>query len=130
MNLVTISTAMVVGAIVAFTVMVMVITPDIGVIAQIACQQICNRCVCITTAAAVEGDACLLECHLCTAADAAANQHIRMQTGEESCQCAMAAAVGVHHFRGHNRTVFHFVYLELLCVGTFRGRPVRGGHSR
>lgn len=70
--------AVMLTAIVAFT-MIMVIAPDVGIEAQIACQQILYSGVCIADAAAIQRNACLLECCLCAAADTAADQNIHIQ---------------------------------------------------
>ena len=85
-------------------------------VAEVTCQQILNCSIRITHAAAVEGDACLLQSHPCAAADAAADQNIHIQRLQQAGQSAVAAAVGVHHFRRNDGTVFHFVNFELLGV--------------
>ena len=75
-----VAAAAVVTAAVTFAVMmVVVVALDIGVEAECACQQVSNCCICITAATAVKGNACLGQCHLCTAANTAADQHICMQ---------------------------------------------------
>ena len=112
-----IAAAAVVTAAVTFAVMmVVVIALDIGVEAECACQQVSNSCVCIAAAAAVKSNTCLGQCHLCAAADTAADQHICMQGAQHTCQGAVAAAVGIYHFGCNDRAVFYFVNLELLGV--------------
>ena len=96
--------------------MVVVIAPDIGVEGQIACQEICNRCVCITGASTVKLDTGLGQCHLCTAADAAADQNICVQRAQNTCQRTVTAAASVHHFGCDDIAVLNFVNLELLGV--------------
>ena len=114
---VVVAAAAVVTAGVIFSVMVvMVAALDIGIIAKISGQEVCNRCIRITANTAVKLDTGLLESHPGTAADAAADQHIRIQAGQQTCQSTVTAAVGVYHFGRYNGTVFHVVYLELLGV--------------
>ena len=114
---VVVAAAAVVTAGVTFSVMVvMVAALDIGIIAKISGQEVCNRCIRITANTAVKLDTGLLESHPGTAADAAADQHIRIQAGQKTCQSTVAAAAGVHHFGCNHNIVFHFVYLELLGV--------------
>ena len=71
-----IAAAAVVAAGMAFAVMIMVIAAHIGIIVQIAGQQILYCGICIAPAAAVQRDTCLLQGHLGTAADTAADQNI------------------------------------------------------
>ena len=66
--------------------------------------------------AAVELDTGLRQCHLGTAADAAADQGIHALLHQEARQRAVAAAVGVHHFLPDDLAVRHFIDLELLRV--------------
>lgn len=68
--------ATVIAAGVAFAVMIVMIAAHIGIETQGAGQQICNCSICVSAAAAVQSDTCLLECHLGTAADTAADQNI------------------------------------------------------
>ena len=112
-----VAAAAVIAAGVTFTmVMVVMVALDIGVEAEITGQVIGNRCVGITGTAAVELNTGLCQCHLGTAADAAADQNICVQTAQHTCQSTMTAAVGVHHLRCNDCAVLHFVDLELLGV--------------
>ena len=86
----TVSTAMVVSTVMTFTMMVMMIAPDIGIKAEIACQQIQNCGVSVAAAATVEGNAGLCQCHLGTTANTTANQHIHTLLFQKAGQCAMA----------------------------------------
>ena len=72
----TIAAAMMFSTVVTFSMMVMMIAADIGIVAKITCQQIDDRCIRITAATAVEGDAGFCQRHLGAAADTAADQHI------------------------------------------------------
>ena len=56
--------------------MVMVVTVNIGIVAQISAEQCVHRCVSVSADTAVELDARLSECCLRTAADASANQSV------------------------------------------------------
>ena len=113
---VVVAAAAMVTAGVAFTVVVVVIALHIGVEAEGACQQVCNRCIGITAAATVQSNACLSQGHLCTTANTAADQHICFEIIQQTCQCAVAAAIGIHYLRGDDRAVFHFIDFELLGV--------------
>ena len=106
-------TAAVVAAGVAFAVMV---AADVGIVIQVACQECFYSVICVTGNAAVELDAGLSQCHLGTTADAAADQNVNTAAKEETCQSAVAAAVGVHDLGGYDGAVFHVVDLKLLGV--------------
>ena len=109
-----ITAASVITAGVTFAVMIVVIAADIGVEAQRACQQVFHRGVSVTTATAVQGDTCLLERHLGTAADATADQHIRVKPGQNAGQGTVTTAVGINNFGRNDAAVFHFIDLKLL----------------
>ena len=95
---------------------VVMITADIGIVCKCACQQGVHRRVRLAADAAVELDTGLRQCHLGTAADTAANQGIHAPLHQKSRQCAVAAAVGVHHFLPDDLAVCHLIELELLRV--------------
>ena len=111
-----IAAAAVVTAGVTLAMMVVVIALHIGIKAKCASQQVGNCCICITAAAAVQCDACLCQCHLCAAANTAADQHICMQGAQHACQRAVTAAVGIHYFGCNHSTILHFIDLKLLGV--------------
>ena len=96
--------------------MVMVVTVNIGIVAQISAEQCAHRCVSVPADTAVELDARFGECCLRTAADASANQSVHAVLHQESCQCAVTAAVGVNDFRMSDFAVRSFIKLELLGV--------------
>ena len=79
--------------------MVMVITMNIGVIAQISAEQCAHRCISVPADTAVELDARFGQSCLGTAADAPANQSVHAVLHQEACQCAVTAAVGINNFR-------------------------------
>ena len=80
-------TAAVVTAGVTFLAMlvVMVITVNIGVVAQTSAEQCVHRSVNVPADTAVELDTCFGECCLCTAADASANQSVHAVLHQEAC---------------------------------------------
>ena len=106
-----VTAATVIAAGVAFAVMV---TADVGIVIQVACQECLHSIVSIAGNAAVELDACLSQSHLSAAADAAADQNVNAAAEEEASQGAVAAAVGVHDLGGNDGAVFNVVDLELL----------------
>ena len=95
---------------------VMVITVHIGVVAQISAKQCAHRRVSVPADTAVELDARFGQSCLRTAADASANQSVHAVLHQESCQCAVTAAVGVNDFRMDDFAVRSFIKLELLGV--------------
>ena len=101
---------------VAFAVVVVVVAMDIGVEGQLSLRQCLSRGIRAAGHAAVEPDARLCQSHLGTAADAAADQGIHIQGVQNPGQRAVAAAVGVHHFRRHHLAVLDVIDLELLGV--------------
>lgn len=96
--------------------MVMVVTVNIGIVAQISAEQCAHRCVSVPADTAVELDTRLGQGCLRTAADASANQSVHAVLHQEACQCAVTAAVGVNDFRMSDFAVHSFIKLELLGV--------------
>ena len=96
--------------------MVMVVTVNIGIVAQISAEQCAHRRVSFSTDTAIELDARFGQCCLCTAADASANQSVHAVLHQEACQCAVTAAVGVNDFRMSDFAVHSFIKLELFGV--------------
>ena len=110
--------AAVIAAIVtlAMVMLSMVVALDIGVVIQLSCQEGFHRSIRISGYTAVELDSRCCQRHLGTAADAAANQHLCLQGLQHACQCAMAAAVGIHHRGGDYLAVLHIIDLKQLGV--------------
>ena len=75
--------------------MVMVVTVNIGIVAQTSAEQCVHRCVSVPADTAVELDARFGQCCLRTAADASADQSVHAVLHQEACQCAVAAAVAL-----------------------------------
>ena len=68
--------AMIAAGVFLTVMMVMVITADVRIEVQRACQEQGDCFISVTANTAVKLDAGLLERHLCAAADTAADQHI------------------------------------------------------
>ena len=112
-----IAAAVVTAGVTSFAVrMVMVVTVNIGIVAQISAEQCAHRCVSVPADTAVELDARFGQSCLRTAADASANQSVHAVLHQEACQCAVTAAVGVNDFRMSDFAVHSFIKLELLGV--------------
>ena len=94
--------------------MVMVVTFGIGIISKITCSKALCRLVCISVDTPIELNACLGKCHLCTAANAAADQHIYIELGKKSGQCTMSASIGIDYFSRENFISFDGINLKLF----------------
>ena len=92
--------------------MIMVVTVNIGIVAQTSVEQCAHRRISVPTDTAVELDTCFGECCLRTFADASANQSVHTVLHQEACQCAVTAAVGVNDFRMDDFAVRSFIKLE------------------
>lgn len=87
------STAVITTGVTA-SLMIVMIAADIRIITQAAGKKSCNCVIRISAAAAVKPDACLRQCILSAAADAAADQRVHTVPGQETGQRAVVAAVG------------------------------------
>ena len=96
--------------------MVMVVTFGIGIISKVPCNKALYRFVCISVDPAVELNTGLGKCHLCAAANAAADQHIYIELGKKAGECAMSASVGVDDLSGKNVIPVYGINLKLLRV--------------
>ena len=101
--------AAVVSITVSFTVM---IAADIGIVGKGSIDKGLCCCIGITCDAAVQLNAGLGECFLCTAADPAADQCIRADSGKEAGKCAVSLSEGRHDVGGDDDAVLDFVDLE------------------
>ena len=109
--------AVVTAGVTSFAVfMVMVVTVNIGIVAQIPVEQCAHRRVSVPADTAIELDTRLGQSCLRTAADASANQSVHAVLHQEACQCAVTTAVGVNDFRMSDFAVHSFIKLELLGV--------------
>ena len=111
-----VATAVAAAAMAFAVVVIVVIATNIGVEFQSACQKQSNCLVCIAPDTTVEFDAGLLECHLCAAANAAANQNICLHSLQQTCQCAVTTAHGVNNLGSNDLAIFHVIDLELGTV--------------
>ena len=112
-----VAAAAVIAAGMAFAVvMVMMVALNVGIKAQIASQEVCDRCIGVTAAAAVKLNTGLGQSHLGAATDTAADQNICIECAQNTCQSAVAAAIGVYYFGSDDVAILHFVNLELLGV--------------
>ena len=90
--------AMIAAGMALFMVMrTVMIALDIGIIAQAACNKRLHRSVRIAGNTTVKLNARCRQSHLGTAADTAADQHIRLKGRQHTGQCSVAAAVGIHN---------------------------------
>ena len=96
--------------------MVMMVTVNIGIVAQTSVEQCAHRRISVPADTAVELDARLGQCCLRTAADASADQSVYTVLHQEACQCAVTAAIGVNDFRMSDFTVRSFIKLKLFGV--------------
>ena len=96
--------------------MVMVVAFGIGIISKVPCNKALYRLVSISVDTAIELNACLGKCHLRTAANAAADQHIYIELGKKAGECAMSAAIGIDYLSGKDFIPFNGINLELLRV--------------
>lgn len=107
----------VVAAGMAFAVaLAVVVTVDVGVIAQVAGQQRVHRGVGVPAHTAVEADADPGQGDLCAAADAPADQRIHAALHQKAGQRPVAAAVGVHDLRPADLSVGDLIDLKGLGV--------------
>ena len=96
--------------------MIMVVTFGIGIISKVPCNKALYRLVCISVDTAIELNACLGKCHLCTATNAAANQHIHSTIRQKTGKYAVSASVGVDDLCRKNFIPFYGINLKLLRV--------------
>ena len=95
---------------------VVVVTVNIGIIAQISAEQCVHRRVSFPADTAIELNSRFGQCCLGTAADATADQSVHAVLHQEACQCAVTAAVGIHNFRMEDLALRSLINLELLGV--------------
>lgn len=92
----------------------MMITADVGIIAEHTKNQAFNRTVCITAHAAVKSDTGLSKRILCTGTDAAADKGVHPMGCKNLSQCTVAAALAADDFGGNYAVPFHIVELKLF----------------
>jgi len=96
--------------------MVVVVALDIGVKQQFAGDKIVNRCISGTAHTAVKLDRSSRKSSLGTCADAAADKHVGVKSGENARKSAVTAAVGVNDLGGYYLSVPDIINFKLLGV--------------
>ena len=79
--------------------MIMAVTVNIGIVAQISVEQCAHRSISVPADTAVELDTRFGQSCLRTAADASADQRVYAVLHQEACQRAVTTAVGINNFR-------------------------------
>ena len=110
------ATAVFTTSVILAVMMVMVVTFGIGIISKVTCDKALYCLVCISVDTAIELNTGLGKCHLCAAANAAADQHIDIELGKKTGECAMSASVGIDDLCKTNFIPFNGINLELLRV--------------
>jgi len=110
------ATAVFTASVILVVMMVMVVAFGIGIISKVPCNKALYRLVCISVDTAIELNTGLGKCHLCAAANAAADQHIHIESGKKARKCAMSAAIGIDHLSGKNFIPVYGIKLKLLRV--------------
>ena len=101
----------------AFMVMLaVVVAVDVRIKLQLICEKGLYRRVRIPAGSAVELNARFRQCRLSAAADAAADQDIRLQGRENARKSTVAGSVGAYHLGGNNLSVLYIVNLKGFCV--------------
>lgn len=109
--------SMVMATIMTFTVMMaVVIAFGVGIILQCPFGQGLRGRVCRACHATIKSDSRLGQRVLCTHANSATDQGIRLSCFQKTGQGAVAAAVGRDDLFGDNLSVLHIIELELFCV--------------
>lgn len=93
--------------------MLMVITMCIRIIFQMALCQSLRCLIGIALNSGIQLDASICQSHLSAHPDASADQSIHLCRLQESCQCAMAAAVGINNLLMDNLSILCIIELEL-----------------
>ena len=101
---------------VTFPMVVVMITPDIGVEVQFACYQCFCCCISVAGNTTIKPDTHIAQCHLGTAANTAADQGIYAMCNQESSQCAVTASIGIDYFGTYNLAICNVIDLECFCV--------------
>ena len=89
--------AAMITAVALVVVLSVVAAHHMGVIGQRSGSQRFRRRIRVTGHAALQLDTCRRQRRLGAAADTAADQGVHMQRTQDARQCAVSAAIGVHH---------------------------------
>ena len=77
--------------------MIMVVTVNIGIVAQISAEQCAHRCVSVPADTAVELDARLRKSHLCATADTSADENVSADDRQKSRKCSVSLTFGINY---------------------------------
>lgn len=110
------STAVGSAGVLSAVVMVVVRTANIGIILQLTGKKCFHSGIRIPSDAAKQPDAGLGKSHLGTTADAAANQRVHAQLGQQPSQGAVTTAVGIDDLCGYDAIILNFIDFELCRV--------------
>ena len=115
--LMTIMSATVISAYMSIAVvMIVVVTLYVRVISKRTIKQCFDCGIRGAANTAVKLNSCLCQCHLCSAADAAANKCVNAECRKHSCQCSVTAAVGIDYFTVYDFPALCVINLKLLGV--------------
>ena len=109
----TVIAAAVIAAGMAFTVVIMVITPDIGIEVQDTGKEGFHRFIGVAADTAEQPDTGCCQRHLSTTADTTANEGIRIQSGKQGCQRAVTAAIGIYHLGCYDLSILNIINFKL-----------------
>ena len=98
------------------TMVVRMIALNVGFLLQASVKQRRYCRIRISLHAAIQFDTRFCQCRLRTAADPSANQNIRAAFHQKTCQRAVPAAAGIHHFRADHLALGHLIDFKLLCM--------------
>ena len=96
--------------------MVMVRAVDIRVKDELPGQIVCDNSICIAGNAAKHLNSSLHQGNLCTDANTAAEDDIRIMLNQKTDQCAMTLTIGGNHLTAQDLAVFRIVDFELCGV--------------
>lgn len=99
----------------AFAMTVMV-AMNSGVVSKFSCQESIYCCIGISLNATVQGNACLSQGILGTAANTAANQSVDIFLLQEGSQGTMTSTIAGNNMGFLNSIVFNGINLELFCM--------------
>lgn len=102
---------------VTFAVLMTVMTAlHIGIEAECAVQKFMHSSIRTAADTAEQLDASLCKCRLCTASDAAADQHLHAVCGKEAGECTVTAAICRNDLFTCDLPVRNIIQLEFRCV--------------
>ena len=103
-------------AIMMVMVLSVVVALYMGIEIQLSCQECFHSRVRIAGNTAIQLNVSRCQGHLGAAANTTADQNLRVQRVQNTCQRAVAAAVGIHHLGRNDLALSHIIDFELLGV--------------